>query len=80
MTPVLSWRVRVLALRAALRQLVTGEHVYLSTGCLTGEHDYCAAMTGMQGTKRPATAKFTGAPCICGCHDQGGSTDGPTHR
>jgi hypothetical protein len=45
-------------------------HVYLSTGCLHGEHDYCAAMTGMQGAKRPATCKFCQAPCQCGCHQE----------
>lgn len=64
----LDWRVRLLALWAALRQAVTGRHVYLSTGCLTGEHGYCASMTGVQGAKRGGLAKFTNAQCICSCH------------
>jgi hypothetical protein len=65
---VIPWRLRFLALRAAARQAVTGRHVYLSTGCLAGQHDYCRSMTGMQGQKRPARAKFSDAPCICRCH------------
>jgi hypothetical protein len=59
---------RGLALRAAVQQLVTGRHVYLSTGCLAGRHDYCQAMTGQQGEKRPGRSKFSDAPCICFCH------------
>ena len=61
-------RMRLLGLRAAVVQAVTGRHVYLSTGCLTGNHDYCAAMTGVQGAKRGGRAKFTDAPCTCPCH------------
>jgi hypothetical protein len=64
----LAWRVRLLALRAAIRQAATGRHVYLSTGCLAGEHGYCASMTGMQGAKRGGLAKFTNAACVCPCH------------
>lgn len=63
------WRSRMLALLAALRMLVTGRHVYLSTGCLAGRHSYCSATTGQQGAKRPARSKFTDAPCICWCHE-----------
>jgi hypothetical protein len=63
------WRSRMLALYAALRMLVTGRHVYLSTGCLAGRHAYCAAMTGQQGAKRPARSKFSDEPCICWCHE-----------
>ena len=44
------------------------EHRYLSTGCLHDQHDYCAAMTGQQGAKRPATCKFCDAHCVCPCH------------
>ncbi len=64
----LPWRVRLLALRAAVQQAATGRHVYLSTGCLTANHAYCARMTGMQGVKRGGRAKFTDSPCICSCH------------
>lgn len=45
-----------------------GQHVYLSTGCFHGDHDYCKAMTGLNGAKRPASCKKCGAKCICGCH------------
>lgn len=43
-------------------------HVYLSTGCLHGDHDYCQATVGGVGRKVPATCKFCGAPCVCDCH------------
>lgn len=43
-------------------------HVYLSTACLHGEHDYCNAMIGYAGEKRPARCKFCDATCICECH------------
>lgn len=51
---------------------MTGHH-YLSTGCLHGEHAYCQANTGQAGAKRPAACKFCDAPCICPCHQAGGS-------
>lgn len=62
------WRIRWLMLYAALRTLVTGRHVYLSTGCIAGRHIYCASMTGQQGDKRGGRSKFSNAPCICWCH------------
>lgn len=62
------WRTRALAVYAALRQAVTGRHVYLSTGCLAGAHGYCKSMMGLQGEKRPGRAKFSDAACVCGCH------------
>ncbi len=55
---------------AALSTLDAGTHEYLSTGCYHGEHDYCAAMTGHQGEKRPATCKFCPAACVCPCHQE----------
>lgn len=61
----ISHRMRLVALLAAVRQAVTGRHVYLSTACLAGRHDYCKAMTGVQGEKRPGRAKFSGAVCVC---------------
>ncbi len=68
----LSVRVRWLALAAAVVQLVTGRHVYLSTGCLTGDHRYCQAPTGFAGVKQGSQAKFTNAPCVCSCHRRAG--------
>lgn len=52
----------------------TVPHVYLSTGCLHGEHDYCQSMIGMQGEKRPSRCKWCEAQCRCSCHvgDEGG--------
>jgi hypothetical protein len=47
---------------------IADPHVYLSTGCLHGHHDYCHAMTGQQGEKRPGRCKFCEARCICPCH------------
>ena len=64
----LTWAMRRMALVAAVRQAVTGRHVYLSTGCLAGRHDYCQSMTGQQGAKRGGRAKFSDARCICRCH------------
>ncbi|MGW1412577.1 hypothetical protein [Streptomyces sp. NPDC002403] len=46
-------------------------HVYLSTGCLHGEHAYCQSMTGQQGEKRPGRCKFCDARCTCSCHADG---------
>lgn len=68
-TPI-PWRLRGLNLWAAVRTAVTGRHTYLSTGCLAGRHDYCQQMLGLSGEKTPGRSKFSGAPCICGCHDQ----------
>lgn len=47
----------------------TGEHVYLSTSCLHGEHDYCQApLVDADRRKVPATCKFCSTPCVCECH------------
>lgn len=43
-------------------------HVYLSTGCLHGEHGYCQSMTGLAGQKRPGQCKWCSARCVCSCH------------
>ena len=54
---------------------------YLSTACYHEKHDYCAAMTGYQGEKRPSQCKFCDARCVCVCHGAPAvpaSTDGPT--
>lgn len=65
-TTTISWRNRWIYLRAAFMTLATGRHHYVSTACLDGVEGYCAAMTGMQGVKRPRTCKFCDARCeIC---------------
>jgi hypothetical protein len=61
----------VTAITVALQRLahrIVGRHVYLSTGCLHGDHGYCQNMTGLAGAKRPATCKHCGAKCVCRCH------------
>lgn len=41
-------------------------HVYLSTACLHGHHDYCAGTLRQDGgTKEPACCKWCGSPCVC---------------
>jgi len=67
------WQARVLPheIDAWQKAATTGPddaHVYLSTGCLHGDHDYCKNMTGLNGAKRPASCKKCGAKCICSCH------------
>lgn len=47
----------------------TPVHVYLSTACLHGEHDYCSATERSPGDlKDPGRCKFCPAPCVCRCH------------
>lgn len=53
---------------AATQATETAGHVYLSTGCLHGDHAYCKSMTGLNGSKRPGECKHCGAKCQCGCH------------
>lgn len=55
-------------IREAAASRPAGGHLYLSTGCRHGDHAYCQNHTGLSGQKTPATCKFCGAPCICGCH------------
>lgn len=43
-------------------------HWYLSTGCLHGDHNYCAARSGKVGAKEPQRCKFCTARCRCRCH------------
>lgn len=45
-------------------------HVYLSTGCLHGDHDYCQTEARRYDgtTKIAGTCKFCGEPCVCPCH------------
>jgi len=76
--PVERWQARVTpreyetwqTAAQAAGQATAGVHVYLSTGCLHGDHAYCKSMTGLNGAKRPASCKKCGAKCICGCHQE----------
>lgn len=43
-------------------------HVYFSTSCFHGDHNYCKRQTGLLGNKIPAVCKFCEAPCVCACH------------
>lgn len=43
-------------------------HIYLSTSCFHGDHNYCKRETGLLGNKIPGVCKFCKAPCICRCH------------
>ncbi len=46
-------------------------HQYLSTGCLHGNHAYCASTTTTTAVaKVPAKCKFCEARCVCVCHRQ----------
>lgn len=43
-----------------------GEHVYLSTACLHGQHEHCRSAVAVDGgIKEPGTCKFCGAACVC---------------
>lgn len=47
----------------------TPQHVYLSTGCLHGNHPHCRNDHTASGVpKKPHTCKFCDAECICPCH------------
>lgn len=48
----------------------TEGHIYLSTGCLHDNHEYCQSMTGIQGAKRGGRCKQCDAQCICTCHTE----------
>jgi len=43
-------------------------HVYFSTSCFHGDHNYCQCEIGLLGNKTPGVCKFCSAPCICKCH------------
>jgi len=47
-------------------------HIYLSTGCLHGQHDYCQSDTGLAGAKKPSRCKWCDAFCQCPCHTTAG--------
>ncbi len=50
--------------------IVDGEHLYLSTGCLHGNHAYCQNKEGQAGPKVPGECKHCSAGCICPCHGE----------
>lgn len=45
-------------------------HIYLSTACYHGYHDYCKRERGLMGEKIPAKCKFCDAKCWCSCHNE----------
>ena len=61
---------RIADVLAALALSRQGQHRYLSTACLHGEHDYCRSAQGQAGTKTPGTCKFCPAQCVCDCHQE----------
>lgn len=51
----------------------TAKHMYLSTSCLHGKHEYCrSAVTETGAPKRAAECKFCDARCACACHREEG--------
>lgn len=50
--------------------LVDGKHLYLSTGCLHGNHAYCQNKEGQAGPKEAGECKHCSAPCLCPCHGE----------
>jgi len=72
-------RARLAAVLQRAAHRIAGRHVYLSTGCLHGDHvlpdsrtghQYCQSETGQAGTKTPGSCKFCAAPCQCACHTE----------
>lgn len=43
-------------------------HIYFSTSCFHGDHNYCQSERGLLGMKTPGVCKFCTAPCTCICH------------
>lgn len=45
------------------------KHVYLSTACLHGEHEYCQGAVTREGEEKiPGKCKFCDSKCCCVCH------------
>ena len=65
-------------------EAAVSDHIYLSTSCLHGEHDYCKSAIVQElvphwadddseiltRRKRPSECKFCAAPCVCKCHKE----------
>jgi hypothetical protein len=51
-------------------------HIYLSTSCFHGNHNYCQSERGLCGNKTPGVCKFCSTPCICKCHREIRTVDG----
>ncbi|WP_055563645.1 hypothetical protein [Streptomyces atriruber] len=51
---------------------LAGRHLYLSTGCQHGDHEYCQTEARRyDGTvKIPGQCKFCQSLCICRCHSE----------
>ena len=64
----MEFRARLSAALQRAAHRIAGRHVYLSTGCLHGDHGYCQGMTGLNGAKRPGECKHCQAKCVCDCH------------
>lgn len=74
-----NWDPFVFSQRGDICHVDGDEHVYLSTGCLHGDHTYCQSSTGLCGQKTPGVCKFCKTPCVCNCHSENESetVDGP---
>jgi hypothetical protein len=57
---VIGYLVGALAVRLTVAAHRLGTHVYLSTGCLHGQHDYCRSNTGL--------SELCETSCACRCH------------
>jgi hypothetical protein len=56
----------IAGLQAAAQHGSDGQHHYLSTACLHGQHDHCrSAVTADGQAKQPGTCKFCPAVCMC---------------
>lgn len=63
---MISARLRLVNLQAAILTLATGRHFYISTSCLEGAHDHCRSSVAADGnTKTPGTCKLCSAVCSC---------------
>lgn len=73
---VISARLRLVNLQAAVLTLATGRHRYLSTACLHGQHHHCRSWVNRDDEpKVPGTCKFDrGEVCICPVCNHGGAT------
>lgn len=65
--------------RALLDDVRAAEtHVYRSTACHHGEHQYCSATARPDGAaKAPGRCKFCPANCVCDCHSPADKAEAP---
>lgn len=64
---MISARLRLVNLQAAILTAITGTHRYLSTACLHGDRDHCRSAVALSGAaKEPGTCKWsTTEVCVC---------------